>query len=167
MPDIDPRAIVRGYLAEERQGKLLRQLRSGKLLDTEQRRRSFPGALILLGGVALLFSACSSSYSIPVYKLYTAGLPITTSGVVPTNTSCEVSGGTTTATGSVAGPATVYLVLTAQDAAGKTIGTSGRASRSVPLGGSWNWTIRANTAGFVPARCTVSSVGSVQSTTSP
>ena len=145
-------------------------VRSGKLMAMEQRRRSFPRALLLLGGAALLFSACSSSYPIQVVKQFTvdgAGNPLTDGVVVPTTTSCDVSGGTVTATGSVAGPATVYLVLTVQNAARKTIGTSGRASRSVPLGGSWNWTIRANTAGFVPARCTVSSVGSVQSTTSP
>ena len=93
--------------------------------------------------------------------------PRSTNAVIPTNTSCEVSGGTTTATGSVAGPATVHLVLTTQNAAGEAIGTSGRASRSIPVVNSWNWTIRANTAGFVPARCIIDSDGSVRSATGP
>jgi hypothetical protein len=147
-----------------RSGTLLCRLRSGMLLNMEHLRRSFPRASLLLGGTALLFSACTSSYSIPVLKQFTlsgGGSPSSTNAVIPTNTSCGVSGGTTTATGSVAGPATVHLVLTAQNAAGKTIGTSGRASRSVPLGGSWNWTISADTAGSVPARCTINSDGSV------
>jgi len=159
-----------GTSPAERQGKLLRPLGSGTWPNMEHCRGSFLGALLLLGGTALLCSACSSSYSIPVLKQFTfggGGSPSSTNAVIPTNTSCEVSGGTTTATGSVAGPATVQLVLTAQNAAGKTIGTSGRISRSVPLGGSWNWTISANTAGFVPARCTIDSDGSVRSTTGP
>jgi hypothetical protein len=122
------------------------------------RRRFSLSALPLLGVSALLSSACSSSYSIPVIEQYSID------GVVPTNTSCEVSGGTTTASGSIAGPATVHLLLTAQNAAEEEIGNRGRASRSVPSGTSWNWTIRINTAGVMPARCTVDSTGSVRST---
>jgi hypothetical protein len=77
-----------------------------------------------------------------------------------------VSGSTATATGSISGPASVVLVLTVQNAAGETVGASGTAKNSVPLGRSWNRTLRANTAGSVVNRCTVSTAGSVRSTTS-
>jgi len=132
------------------------------LLDMEARLRSFPRVLLLLGGGALLISACSSDY--PIHVITETPL---IGAVIPTDTLCNVSGATTTATGSVAGPATVVLVLTVQNAARKTVGTSARASEHVPSGKTWDWTLRANTAGFVPARCTVSTVGSVKPTTFP
>src|SRR5665213_3554394 len=124
--------------------------------------KSGPRALLLLGGVALIFSACSSDY--PIHVITEAPL---IGAVIPTNILCSVSGATTTATGSSAGPATVVLVLTVQNAARKTVGASARASKHVPSGKSWDWTLRANTAGFVPARCTVSTVGSFRPTTIP
>ena len=126
-----------------------------------QRRTPFLGALLPLAGIALLISACSSTYSIPVTSQFEVD------GVQSTNASCEVSGSKTTASGSITGPATVILELTVQNAAGKNVGTIGRATRSVPLGDRWRWTISSNTAGVTPARCTINSDGSVRSTTSP
>jgi len=89
------------------------------LQDLAQRRTPFLGALLPLAGIARLISACSSNYSIPVISQFEVD------GVQPTNTSCEVSGSKTTASGSITGPATVILELTVQNAAGKNVGTIG------------------------------------------
>ena len=110
-------------------------------------------ALLMLGCGGLL-SACSSTTSLPIIVKFNFH------GAMPTSATCVVSGGTTTATGSVAGPGTVTLELSFQDASGKPVGGKGRASRTVPAGQSWHWTVSADTSGTVPSRCIVSSLGS-------
>lgn len=126
------------------------------------RRKREPRAFLLLGGAALLLVACSSGYPIRV----TTELPLV-GAVVPTNILCTVSGGTTTATGVSAGPATVVLALTVRDAARKTVGTSPTVTRDVPSGQTWSWTLRARTGTSVPTGCIVSSVGSTGSSATP
>jgi hypothetical protein len=80
-------------------------------------------------------------------------------GPGPIDGSCEVSGGTTTAAGAVPGPATVTLVVPAQDSAGKIVGGRGRLTVSAPAGHTRNWNIGIDTAGVTPARCIVDSDG--------
>lgn len=109
-------------------------------------------ALLTLGCGGLL-SACSSTTSLPIIVKFDIH------GAMPTSETCVVSGGMTTATGSVAGPGTVTLVLSVQDATGKPVGGKGRTSRTVPVGKSWHWTVSANTSGTVPSRCIVRSLG--------
>ena len=109
---------------------------------------------LLLFGCGGLLSACSSTTSLPIIVKFDLH------GAKPTPATCVVSGGTTTATGSVAGPGTVNLVLSVQDASGKSVGAKGRASRTVPAGQNWHWTVSADTSGAAPSRCIVSSLGS-------
>ena len=121
------------------------------------RQKWDPRVSLLFGGVVLLLVACSSDYPIRV----TTEVPLV-GAVVPTNILCNVSGGTTTATGYSAGPATVVLVLTVQNAARKIVGTSPTVTRDVRSGQTWNWTLRARTGPSVPTGCIVSTVGSTR-----
>ncbi len=126
------------------------------------RRKPNPRTLLLLGGVAFVLVACSSDYPIRIITEVPLG-----GAVVPTNMSCNVSGGTTIATGYSTGPATVVLTLSVQNAARKTVGTSSIVTRGVPSGHTWNWTLRARTGASVPTECIVNTVGSTRPSTLP
>ena len=126
------------------------------------RQKWDPRAFLLLGGVAFLLAACSSGYPIRV----TTEEPLV-GAVVPTNILCNVSGGTTTATGYSAGPATVVLVLTVRNAARQIVVMSPTVTRDVPSGHTWNWTLRAHTGTSVPTGCVVRTVGSTRPVATP
>jgi hypothetical protein len=96
-------------------------------LSVVKRRAIFLNRFVPPVAALAFFSACASSYSIPASGGYELEEPH------PTNISCEVSGGTTTATGSLTGPATAVIVLSAQNSAGRTIGSTGRTTRSVSV----------------------------------
>ena len=124
-------------------------MRPGMLLDMKAPRSS-PRALLLLGGVVLLMSACSSDY--PIHVITNTPL---VGAVIPTNIMCNVSGTTTTATGSSTGPEDVVLALTVRNAGRQIVGTSPTVTRVIPSGHTWNWTLRARTGASVPSECIV------------
>lgn len=140
----------------------LHMMWSDMLLAMVACQKRDPRAFLLLGGVALLLVACSSDYPIRV----TTEVPLV-GAVIPTNILCNVSGGITTATGYSAGPATVVLALSVQNAARKIVGTSSTVTRDVPSGHTWNWTLRARTGTSVPTGCIVSTVGSTRPSATP
>jgi len=155
-----PASGVRGY--PEGTVRHLRQVRPGMLLDMNGRPRSLPRALMLIGGIALLLSACSSDH--PIHVITETSLGGT---IIPTNLLCNVSGATTTTTGSSTGPENVVLALTVRNAASQIVGTSPTVTRRVPSGHTWNWTLRARTGASVPTECIVNTVGSTRPSTIP
>jgi hypothetical protein len=132
------------------------------LLDMKARPKSSHRALLLLGGVVLLLSACSSDS--PIHAITETPL---VGAVIPTNILCNVSGATTTATGSSTGPENVVLALTVRNAGKQIVGTSPTVTRGVPSGHTWNWTLRARTGAAVPTECIVNTVGSTRPSTLP
>jgi hypothetical protein len=162
VPEGDPFLVLWGNPGQEKRSRPLNMLRSDMLSAMVARPKSNPRALLLLGGVALLLAACSSDYPIRV----TTAVPLG-GAVVPTNILCNVSGGTTTATGHSTGPATVVLALTVQNATRQIVGTSPTITSEVQSGRTWNWTLRASTGASVPTGCIVNTVGSTRPTAIP